>query len=284
MNRLCVSQIRNVTFAILGLLAIVQFLPAQELVIPPAEDVMTSAFFTGDDRVRGYLGDGRAIHRVSSDNAFGTGPETVYIQFDQLDFIDLTPPVDSATLTLTSTDGQFGANAGPGNPFLVSAHGMDEDPLLSITDNTNPSGPIGWFDFFSNNILESNKESLTAIEEFGPVTFDVTTLVNDWLTGMNANYSIAVTAKNDPQTANGGSGFLHGFVNNTEAPGSTFLTITVEDILLGDVNCDGEVNLLDVSPFVDLLSNGGFNDKADINGDEEVNLLDVGPFVEILSN
>ena len=54
-------------------------------------------------------------------------------------------------------------------------------------------------------------------------------------------------------------------------------------VLLGDVNCDGAVNLLDVAPFVDLVSNGGFSVKADINEDGSVNLLDVQPFVALLS-
>ena len=56
------------------------------------------------------------------------------------------------------------------------------------------------------------------------------------------------------------------------------------DILLGDVNMDGAVNLLDVAPFVELISTGVFQAEADINGDGEVNLLDVGPFVDLLSN
>ena len=54
-------------------------------------------------------------------------------------------------------------------------------------------------------------------------------------------------------------------------------------LLLGDVNCDGEVNLLDVAPFVDLLIGGGFEPKADINQDGFVDLLDVSPFVKILT-
>lgn len=53
--------------------------------------------------------------------------------------------------------------------------------------------------------------------------------------------------------------------------------------MLGDVNCDNEVNLLDVGPFVDLISSNEFLDKADINQDGAVNLLDVGPFVDLLS-
>ena len=53
--------------------------------------------------------------------------------------------------------------------------------------------------------------------------------------------------------------------------------------LIGDVNCDGEINLLDVSPFVDLLLTGGFSTKADITGDGNVDLLDVAPFVDLLT-
>ena len=50
----------------------------------------------------------------------------------------------------------------------------------------------------------------------------------------------------------------------------------------GDVNQDGSVNLLDVQPFIDLLSSGTFQEEADTNQDGAVNLLDVGPFIEIL--
>ena len=52
---------------------------------------------------------------------------------------------------------------------------------------------------------------------------------------------------------------------------------------LGDVNCDGAINLLDVQPFVDLLTTGGFSDKADFNGDGQVNLLDIAGFVDAIS-
>ena len=61
-------------------------------------------------------------------------------------------------------------------------------------------------------------------------------------------------------------------------------TISItSDSLLGDVNLDGVVNLLDVAPFVDLLTGGEFQFEADINQDGAVNLLDVGPFVELIA-
>ena len=52
--------------------------------------------------------------------------------------------------------------------------------------------------------------------------------------------------------------------------------------LLGDVNCDGFVNILDIQPFVESLTGGEFNEKADLNGDGVVDLLDVDPFVDAI--
>lgn len=54
------------------------------------------------------------------------------------------------------------------------------------------------------------------------------------------------------------------------------------DIVLGDVNGDGAVNLLDVAPFIDAITNGPYIPEADINQDGFVNLLDVDPFIALL--
>lgn len=185
------------------------------------EDVMTSAFFGGEDKVRGYAGDARPTFRVATDEAFGVGPETIYLDFSSIDLSVYTGPI-TATLTMQSKDGEFGANAGAGNPFTVSAQGVNANPLTSITDDTNPGGAIGWFDFFSNNILAADAAALTAIDGFGSFTFDVTALVSDWISGANTLQFVAMTGNNDTS----GNDFLHGFANNTEAPGSTYLTVS----------------------------------------------------------
>ena len=66
--------------------------------------------------------------------------------------------------------------------------------------------------------------------------------------------------------------------------GFIFASGVPETALLGDINQDGEVNLLDVQPFIDLLASGKFHPNADINGDGSVDLLDVQGFVELLSS
>lgn len=55
------------------------------------------------------------------------------------------------------------------------------------------------------------------------------------------------------------------------------------EIILGDVNMDGVVNFLDISPFISLLSEGEFQAEADIDEDESVNFLDISLFIAILS-
>lgn len=55
------------------------------------------------------------------------------------------------------------------------------------------------------------------------------------------------------------------------------------DVLKGDVNGDGLINLLDVAPFVDAIANGTLIPEADVNCDGAVNLLDVDPFIALLS-
>ena len=54
------------------------------------------------------------------------------------------------------------------------------------------------------------------------------------------------------------------------------------NFLLGDCNLDGEVNFLDISPFVRTLTTSTYLEQADMNQDGVVNFLDISRFVSIL--
>ena len=56
-----------------------------------------------------------------------------------------------------------------------------------------------------------------------------------------------------------------------------------ESVMIGDMNCDGAVNLLDVDPFIEAIGSGEYNVKADTNQDGAVNLLDVDSFIALLN-
>ena len=57
-----------------------------------------------------------------------------------------------------------------------------------------------------------------------------------------------------------------------------------EPFVLCDINLDGVVNLLDVSPFIDLLGSGEYLLQGDTNSDGVINLLDVSGFIDCLGN
>ena len=65
------------------------------------------------------------------------------------------------------------------------------------------------------------------------------------------------------------------------------LTLTASsdapETLLGDANCDGVVNFLDIAPFIALLSNNEFKAEADLDGSGDVDFLDIAPFIAALS-
>ena len=52
---------------------------------------------------------------------------------------------------------------------------------------------------------------------------------------------------------------------------------------LGDVNQDGMVDFLDITPFIAVVTGGGFQFEADTNGDGEVDFLDIVPFINLLT-
>ena len=61
------------------------------------------------------------------------------------------------------------------------------------------------------------------------------------------------------------------------------VVLQIRSFLIGDINCDGNIDLLDVGPFINILAENTYSEKADINQDGSVNLLDVGPFIELLA-
>ena len=57
----------------------------------------------------------------------------------------------------------------------------------------------------------------------------------------------------------------------------------VSTVVKGDVNLDGTVDLLDIAPFVSVISRGDFQAEADIDCNGMADLLDVEPFVDLLT-
>ena len=85
----------------------------------------------------------------------------------------------------------------------------------------------------------------------------------------------------DVTVSSGDQGIVHD--GSLVEPIFGMASLMISEGLLGDINCDGAVTLLDVGPFVDLISSGEFSSKGDFNGDGVITLLDIQGFVDALS-
>jgi len=75
----------------------------------------------------------------------------------------------------------------------------------------------------------------------------------------------------------------NSYFNTNGTNNSYTFEVLPEPAILGDVNGDGVVDGLDIQPFVDLLTGGGYQTEADINEDSVVDGLDIQPFVDIIT-
>ena len=173
----------------------------------------------------------------------------------------------------------------------LESFGVFSGSTANITGGTVTRFP----DVFSTGTVNISGGDVFAVRIFSGATLKLfgTDFVLD-----GSGVDIAV---NEQQTIAVGSGTLAAvlqdgsFFETTLGPVGSFggttpggfgvgaiLTIT-RVAALGDLNGDGNINLLDVAAFVDALSSGVFVAEADINRDGSINLLDVQPFVDLLA-
>ena len=76
------------------------------------------------------------------------------------------------------------------------------------------------------------------------------------------------------------TGNAAGFIKSTMVVGP----FSPPNLLACDVNQDGELNFLDIAPFIAVLSSGTYQAEADCNFDGEVNFFDIAPFIAVLAD
>ena len=55
-----------------------------------------------------------------------------------------------------------------------------------------------------------------------------------------------------------------------------------DEALLGDVNDDGTVNILDIVQLTNMILSNDYQDSADLNGDGNLNILDIVQLINII--
>ena len=152
----------------------------------------------------------------------------------------------------------------------VQLTGSFRDLLFREVENSNSFGSVDVF-VFQNDISLFSVDRENSPENAGRLTqadgtFSITGLsfaVGDTISFVVGN---------------------NGAVGGDESALQASVSIERSDVLLGDANCDGVIDFLDIVPFIELLSTGGFKAQADIDQNGEVDFLDIAPFISILNS
>ena len=172
--------------------------------------------------------------------------------------VDATIQADEQELTLTGATVWWFVDTPEDGTFTIDTFGSDYDTQLHIYEFPGSGQFVDLIPLINNDDANGTAQSEVS---FAAVAAQC--------------YEIRVGGFDADGGGNGGAA----------AQGNITLNINFEPDaggLPGDVNCDGEVNLLDVQPFINAISNGVYDPKADVNADGADNLLDVQPFINLL--
>lgn len=95
-----------------------------------------------------------------------------------------------------------------------------------------------------------------------------------------------------------GDGVLEGFTASagtlTGNSNPYTLIMPAEDVVIsataatagihGDVNGDGDVNVMDITALIDVIMNDGDNPRADVDGNGDINVMDITALIDIIMN
>ena len=57
-----------------------------------------------------------------------------------------------------------------------------------------------------------------------------------------------------------------------------------EYYITGDINLDGQINILDIVQLANMILSDDYQESADLNGDGNLNILDIVQLVNIILN
>ena len=76
----------------------------------------------------------------------------------------------------------------------------------------------------------------------------------------------------------------HNHATSGDDTYTQIITLTPQNVVLGDINNDGVVNVLDAIEVVSLVLNGEYSEIVDMNYDDTINILDIIEIIYIILN
>lgn len=219
----------------------------------------------------------------------------------EVDFVDRLDGTSSSVLSSSGSallSGNFGSAIGtigtaPGNGTGVTGPSAVE-PIDFALDNSNTAGVVGG----TEAAVEADALAVTTGAEFSIALSDLGASPGDTISIVasysNGDYNFfsnqflgGLPAGTDNLGADGAGMFVQDASQTAlDLTGVAPFSITVPNtgVLKGDVNQDGVLSFLDISPFIAALTAGVFNPDADCDCNGEVNFLDIAPFIAKLAS
>jgi hypothetical protein len=176
--------------------------------------------------------------------------------------------------------------------FITDVDSGDDVTVRAFDSNDNPVDMSQWMlaDEGDLSLIKDTGSAMSAI--VAPVPTTVFSASGIRLTAVNnTNYNRSYSILRAPRNANLGridvefTGLATSTSRTQPLNGShVYVALATEvPVLLGDVDLDGTVTFLDISPFIAVLSAGEFQAEADVDESGGVNFLDISPFIGILA-
>ena len=256
---------------------------------------------SGDRQGLGFLPDGTnsQAEGVSADGAVVVGSSAVFNSGVQ-------------ATRWTSSDGMQGLGFLPGGDFLFSAAtgaSADGSVVVGLSNRTNgiaafrwtvsggmqdlgvlPGGDLPGGRLFSAAADVSADGLVVVGRSSGDGGSEAFVWEND--TGMRPLFDVLVEQGEDlsswtsldiARAISADGRTIVGTGTNSSGNEEAFVATINGPVLLGDVNLDGVVDFFDITPFITLLSTGGFQVEADLDESGQVNFLDVAQLIIFLS-
>ena len=188
----------------------------------------------------------------------------------------------------------------PSGLLLLTTTGFDTisggaDNITTITPNSDFQGRL--FVEFTDSSLASFDITTQLTDAAGSFvdSHTATVSINDIIPSATEPGQVGVNTNTFDLlvffVSSGAFGGTDGPVPGSSVPGepnngidisNVQITFSTAPSILCDVNRDGVVDFLDISPLIELLSTGGFQVEADCNEDGVVNFFDISAFIEAL--
>lgn len=243
---------------------------------------------SGNEGVRLFIGQSNADREFTFlgeyDFVDGSGPELI-----ELSDVDLTPWAGSDRVIRIEIVGQF-----MGLDYLeFTSKSSDQsapnaEVVVPTIGPTSSNAGVVTIDF-DEDVFGFDIGDLTLTRDATEI--DISGLV---LTQISPNQYTIDLSNVTTEDGTYELSLNHAGSGISDSAGNAFATDALDQFMIdtggdvtflpGDVNQDGVVNFLDISPFISLLSNEGFLEEADTNGDGVVNFLDISSFIAALTN